>query len=378
MTEVRAAEGVADWRWLATQRACWLQAEQGGRRLWPARLAVDAQSKLAGFTAYVSQQGPTASGPSGLAVAMAFFGPPGAPPPEVWDTFVRIHGELAASGPDPAALNPFDLMLAFGCGWRRRVSGPVGTWGGRWEVAYAAMINQLQASVVATDRLLVDQLPQFALTEDDLLLLPGDFTLSLLGGCDCGHHRRGCGEACGRLCCFPRHDLNGWDPLGCHLRPFLDQAVRGTAAKQILGGAFSESLTYSALRAEGRILRCRVEFKRCPSCQTQYEEASCPTPGCEPPDGLPVGRGARANWLIHPEPEGGNYRRLVRWVCDGCGNLIPVRFRLREVLPADPCPVCGWAAPADDRPRTQTVWVRLFPAGPGADPYEGTGAHDDR
>ncbi|MDQ6796679.1 MAG: hypothetical protein M3011_01425 [Actinomycetota bacterium] len=91
-----------------------------------------------------------------------------------------------ASGAAP--LNVFDLVLAFGCGWGRAVVRD----GGRWEVAYPAMINQVGASLVASNRLLANQFPQFALTSDDLLELPGDFAVSLLGSCDCGHHRREC------------------------------------------------------------------------------------------------------------------------------------------------------------------------------------------
>jgi hypothetical protein len=329
---------------------------------------------------------------------MAFFGPSGGPPAELWDAYVAVHRELEAMVPNTTTLNTFDLMLAFGCGWRRTVVGPVGQWHGRWEVAFAAMINQLSASVIATNRLLVDHFPQFALTDEDVLELPGYFTLSMLVSCDCGHHRRGCtsgpeGHACGRECCFPRHDLRRWDPAECHLRPFIDQAVRGTAVKQILGGAFAESLTYSALEREGRILRRRVEFKRCPGCHALYDDAACPTPGCDPPTGVPVSRVYRANWLIHPEHEGGNYRELERWVCGGCTNLYAKRFKLQAALPAGACPVCGWSAPPKARPRSITVWVRVFDQGgvgrrrayPGelaaGDPFEDVdeeACHDDQ
>jgi hypothetical protein len=248
-------EWVTDWPWLAAQRGRWLKREKGTATLSPARLASRAQSNLAAFAEFVARE-PGAHTPSRPAVAMAFLGPPGVPPPEVWDAYVAVHQELGATIPEAGALNPFDLVLALGCGWRRAVtnSGTSGQWGGWWKVAYAAMINQLAASVLATNRLLVAQFPQFALTDDDLLELPGDFTVSFLGACDCGHHRRECGHTCGRTCCFPRHDLGHWDPSTCDLRPFVDQAVRGTAAKRILGAAFAESLTYAALKREGRIL----------------------------------------------------------------------------------------------------------------------------
>jgi hypothetical protein len=355
-------EWLADWPWLTVQRGRWLRERFGAGTLSPARLAVGAIDNFAAFADFVASRGGPEKSPPVSAVAMAFFGPAGVPPSDIWDYYVAIHQHAAADA-DPATLNPFDLMLAFGCGWRRAVKSTGEPWRGRWEVAYAAMINQLRASVIATNRLLVDQFPQFALSPDDLLELPGDFTVSLLGACDCGHHRRGCRQTCRRRCCFPRHSLEAWDPLVCHLRPFVDQAVRGTATNQVLGAAFAESLTYCALEREGRILRRRVEFKRCPRCQGLYEEAACPTPGCDPPEGVPVPRVARANWLIRPEHEGGTHREIVRWVCGSCGNLYPIRFKLQETVVGDPCPICGWRPPPSSRPASITVWAKLFVPG---------------
>lgn len=356
-------EWLADWPWLTAQRGHWLRERFGAGTLSPARLAVGALDNYAAFADFVATRRRGDASPPAPAVAMAFFGPTGVPPSDIWNSYVEIHRKHAAVAADPASLNHFDLMLSFGCGWERAVKNTGEAWWGRWEMAYAVMINQLRASVIATNRLLVDQFPQFALGADDELELPGDFTVSLLGACDCGHHRRGCGGTCGRLCCFPRHSLDAWDPNVCHLRPFIDQAVRGTATSQILGAAFAESLTYCTLEREGRILRRRVEFKRCPGCQGLYEEATCPTPGCDPPEGVPVPRVARANWLIRPEHEGGTHREIVRWVCGGCGNLFPMRFKLQEIVPGDPCPVCGWRSPLSSRPTSVTVWAKVFVQG---------------
>lgn len=368
---------VTDWAWLATQRDRWLWEHSGTRRLWPARLAVDAQAKLAAFTEYVATQAAPAEIPCESAVAMVFFGPPGVPPPEIWTTYTARLERLGSAMPVLGRLNHFDLMLAFGCGWGRDVVLG-GQWEGRWEVAYAAMINQVKSSLIATSRLLFDQLPQFTLDEDDLIGLAVDFTLSLLGTCDCGHQRRSQTQLAGSPCSFPPHDLRSWDPSTCHLRPFIDQAVRGGATRRILGGAFAESLLYVALRREQRILRGRVEFKSCPTCETRYEEVVCPSPGCNVPAGTATPRGARPNWLFLPDQWGGNYRKMARWVCGGCQNLYPRRFRLRTVLPADPCPACGWTPSPGERTRTVTVWVRLFldrahPRDPDdimGDPYE--------
>ena len=251
-------------------------------------------------------------------------------------------------------------------------------WWGRWEMSYATMINQVRASLIVTNRLLGEQFPQFQLSPDDILEFPGDFTVSLLGPCDCGHHSRGCRKDCGRECCFAPHDLATWDPGVCHLRPFIDQAVRGTATRQILGGAFAESLAFRTMEREGRVLRRRVEFKYCPRCDHRYEEATCPQPGCDAPEGQAVRRVARPNWLIRPEHEGGNYREMIRWVCGGCENIYPIRFRLREPVADDPCPLCGWRPVPGARAATITVWVRLpLGAPPGGRRARGGPAGDD-
>jgi len=376
-------ERVVDWAELAARRERWLRVGSGHGKALPARLALHAQANLAEFTDYCigSAHGPVSASLIASAVAMAFFGPPGLPPPELWRTYVDVHRQLAAKAPDPRTMNAFDLMLAFGCGWGRAVVRDGGPWWGRWEVAYPAMINQVGASLLASNRLLANQFPQFALTSDDLLELPGDFAVSLLGSCDCGHHRRECQRRCGRECCFAPHDLGSWDPLTCHLRPFVDQAVRGTATGQILGGAFAESLTYRELERQGRILRRRVEFKQCPGCGQLFDEATCPTPGCEPPEGVSVPQMVRPNWLILPEHEGGNYREMVRWVCAVCSSVYPIRFDLAAPVVGDPCPVCDWTPPSGTPPRRITLWVRRPPDSPpvghsgaggadGGDPYD--------
>jgi hypothetical protein len=146
------------------------------------------------------------------------------------------------------------------------------------------------------------------------------------------------------------------------LRPFVDQAVRGTATNQILGAAFAESLTYRELERQARILRRRVEFKDCPGCRKLFDEESCPTPGCDPPEGAAVRRVARANWLIRAEHEGGNYREVVRWVCGRCKSLYPIRHRLTTEVLGDPCPICCWTSPEGTAPPRLTVWARVFPA----------------
>ena len=59
---------------------------------------------------------------------MAFLGPDGPPPPELWTSFEAVLADLSR-GSEPEPLNVFDLMLAFGCGWARQVD-PGGGWHG--------------------------------------------------------------------------------------------------------------------------------------------------------------------------------------------------------------------------------------------------------
>lgn len=359
-----------DWADLAGQRARWLRIGWLGGKPGPAQLAREAQTNLAAFTDYCTSGDPSDATDLDLAaMAMIFFGPAGTPPAGVWETFVAVHGELTLATPERRALNQFDLMLAFGCGWRRDVDHRRGGWWGRWEVAYAAMIFQVEASLVASNHLLANQFSQFALDSDDLSGMPGYFTVSLLGACNCGHHRRLCQASCDKECCYEPHDIGSWDPLTCHLRAFVDQAVRGTATRQILGGAFAESLIYRDLERQGRILRRRVEFMQCPACGESFE-TTCPTPGCPGPQGVSVRRDARANWLILPVHEGGNYQEVVRWVCGECNSLYPMRYKLREPIPDHPCPVCAWTPPEGKAPRRITVWVRMPGHGPPGDPCD--------
>lgn len=357
------------WAQLLEGRDRWLIAVTGSVHVLPAELAIRVHEKFASFLQIVNGDFSAAAGHLDLAgAAFIFLGPNGHPPPEVWQAFAERYTSLAELTRGEQRLNPFDLVLAFGSGWGRTVSRGAGGWSGRWEAAIAAMINQVRASLLVTSHLLDLHFPQFSLSQDDLLELPSYFTGALLGGCDCGHHRRGCGGTCGRGCCFPAHDLGSWDPAKCHLRPFIDQAVRGITGEQILGGAFAESLTFRALEGDGRILCRKVEFKRCPGCGMLYDEPRCPTPGCEPPGG-PVLTVARSNWLIRPEQEGGNYREVLRWVCGrrGCKNLYPIRYLRTRVALSDPCPLCGWVAPDGGRPASLTVWARLPEARAGGE-----------
>jgi len=79
---------------------------------------------------------------------------------------------------------------------------------------------------------------------------------------------------------------------------------------------------------------------------------------------------------------------MVRWVCGSCGSIYPIRFKLQEMLPAGPCPACGWSPSQSARPATVTVWVRLLEgeangrraggevALVGSDPYGAVGGEE--
>lgn len=160
--------------------------------------------------------------------------------------------------------------------------------------------------------------------------------LALTGRCDCGHHLRGC-TGCGRGCCFTDHDLRSWDPYRCHLRPFVDQAVRGTAQRRILGGAFAASMLFRALEREGRILCRTVEWGRCDVCGRAFEGLHCPEP--HPRQAGSVRREPRKNQLIAPADESGGHLPLQRWWCAECQHLYGAAAARATAVPD--CPRCA-------------------------------------
>lgn len=287
-----------------------------------------------------------------LAVAAAIaLGPGGEPPTALIGALVEAVGRHDDE-------NPLDLAAAFGCGWRRAIVLGADAWSARWDGAIDYLVGQVRASLQATADLIANQLPQFALSAEDLEELPEYFTIALVFACDCGYHKRTCRQRCGGECCSADHALTEWDPARCHLRAFVDQAVRGTARAQLLGGAFADSLLYKSLERDGRILRRFVEAKQCTQCGVNYEGSACDDPACEAVDEQAVLHVAVSNRLILPEHEGGNYREVVRWICGECANLFPQRVRRHHIVLGDACPRCGWA-PGERAPATKTLWVRV-------------------
>ncbi|MGE0880486.1 MAG: hypothetical protein AB7L13_21725 [Acidimicrobiia bacterium] len=296
---------------------------------------------------------------AGLAMAAALvLSPGGEPPTELAEALVEITATYADE-------NPVDLAAAFGCGWQRGIDRTAGGWYARWDGAIDYMVGQVASSVQATATILANQLPQFALSDDDIEELPDYFAVAIVFACDCGYHQRTCRQRCGGGCCSVDHALTHWNPKRCHLRAFVDQAVRGTARPQILGGAFADSMLYKSLERDGRILRRFVEAKQCPTCETLYEASQCEQPGCGPVDDDAVLHVAVPNRLILPEHEGGNYREVVRWVCGDpqCRNLFEQRVRRHQLVLGDGCPRCGWQ-PGAKAPATKTLWVRVALARP--------------
>jgi len=175
--------------------------------------------------------------------------------------------------------------------------------------------------------------------------------MSLTGRCDCRHHVRGC-TGCGRNCCFPDHDLRTWDPYRCHLRPFVDQAVRGTAQRRIMGGAFAASMLFRSLERDGKLLCRTVEWGRCEDCGRVFEGLHCPEPHPHHPGS--IRREPRKNQLIRPADGEGGHLPFKRWWCAACHHL----YGGAGVRPANTpgCPRCG-SAPA----RRMTVWARVAP-----------------
>lgn len=292
----------------------------------------------------------------GAAAAFTLLAPPGAgaPPEPAFAAFLDATADLPGN-----RRNAFDLAIAYGAGWGRDVEPGAG-WRGRWEGAVLALVEQIRFSVVATDELLKTNLGLDLLERDEPTSLAAGFAVSLLGRCDCDHHRRGCGGHCGRGCCFEDHELAHWDPSRVPLRAFVDQAVRGTAQRRVLGAAFAEGLLYRALEPEGRVLCRVVEVSRCTGCDAVFEGPRCHSPGCGASPGAPHVRVARRNRLIVPLPQpGGAYVEAQRWECRSCKNLYghgrPASLRAGESR----CPQCGWEPAAGRRPHSVSVWQRV-------------------
>ena len=282
--------------------------------------------------------------------ALAFFLPSHVEPPtgEEW-------AELCAAARSPIGPNPYDLAVAWAGGWRpgpavrERGSRPVG------ELAVLAVIEQVTASLHATIRMLELQTGLVTVERDEIGSVAAAMGMSLLGACDCDHHVRGCRGTCGRGCCYGDHDLRNWDPRHCHLRPFIDQAVRGSAQRRIIGGAFATSMLYRTLEAEGRLLCRTVEWGRCDVCGRSFEGTTCPA--AHPRTAATVLREPRKNQIIVPaRSSGSGHVPIQRWWCLNCHHLYGAAGE--RSAPVAPCPRCGAISK-----NSKAVWT-LAPAAP--------------
>jgi hypothetical protein len=331
-------DDVIDWNALAGEHHTWVSNGRPGG--------------LAGFVTAAVSVGAAIDSPVGrAAAAMMAVRPvrmPAQPPDAVWAALRKqVEG---------APTNPIDIVIAFGCGWRRDTSGGTNLgWFGRWSGALSEFITEVRRSIESARHLLSTVVPDLEINRDDVIELSPIMALGLLGACDCDHHLLGCKGRCGRQCCFADHDLAEWEPSPTvGLRTFIDQAVRGEAKAGLRGGAFAESMLYRSLEAEGRVLVRKVEVVRCPACRTDFEGLVCPAPECGRYADDATPRRARSNWLIIPEVTGGSYSEVKRLVCGNptCARLYP---RRRE----PECPSCGWVAESGVTPRSISVWTRL-------------------
>lgn len=303
-------------------------------------------SYLRYLEATVGEHGDGADGATAedrLARAVVFFSDR-RPTVEEQRELLTIHSLMGA--------NLYDLALAWAVGWNPIRAPRAAVHVRPGELALYGLIEQAGASISVSARMLAERAGLAVVEREEQGSLAALFGMSLTGRCDCGHHVRGC-TGCGRSCCFADHDLRTWDPYRCHLRPFVDQAVRGTAQRRIMGGAFAAGMLFRALEREGRLLCRTVEWGRCDVCGRAFEGLHCPEPHARQ-DG-PVRREPRKNQLIAPATAAGGHLPLQRWWCGDCHHLFGAAGA-RDAEVSD-CPRCA------RRPtRRMTVWARVTPS----------------
>jgi hypothetical protein len=321
-----------DWARLAKQLRMWKSEDR------------QAGGPIESYGRYLEWSRAASPDDDDLGRAVAFFTARTASPPDepLWRT-------LCAAAARPCAPNPYDLALAWAAGWRGDRQRPPFTPGRVGELAVLALVEQVQAALLASIRLLAAQTGLAIVTPDETASMAAAMGMSLLGVCDSGHHPRRCGGTCGGTCCFADHDIRTWDPATCHLRPFVDQAVRGTAQKRILGGAFASSMMFRLLEAEGRVLCRTVEWGRCEVCGRAFEGSRCPAP--HRPAVAPSRREPRKNQIIVPAVGAADgYVPMQRWWCAACCHLYGSAASARRRSAT--CPRCGSASST-----SKAVWT---------------------
>jgi len=307
-----------------------------------------------------------------LAVALIALGPrdDGDPPDHQWDTLRQI---VRAEVSHPAPEYWLEVVIAWGCGWRRTAQPRADTWDGEWEYAVFALCSMVMGSVRTTIKHLArvlankyqehtvmhllrvpdstTQLAQLLPTGDapgpltaagELGLYASQMTLELLDSPE--EHATSGTDA--HPPSHAAHRLASWQPADRTLRVFVAEAVRGSASKELKTNAFRSSMLYPLLQEDLGIHVYFAEFKFChaDTCDGAliHHSVTTGTPlkitdsrhGVYEGDRCPIcatpavhGRTymiARRNWLIVPHDYGGTYEMQARWHCTFCGTLFPI------------------------------------------------------
>lgn len=334
-----------------------------------------------------------------LGLAVAALGPAGDPPAELWAALAPLGRTLPDDDPERA----LELAIAWGCGWGRAPTGQ--GWAARWPDALFALRRIVESSVRTTFQqivqLLADAPPILGRgAREEARSCAGLIAVELAHGlCRCGNHRRSCKQhpdgsrSCGQGCCTPGHNLREWTHH-VRLRVFVAEAVRGSAARSVRGGALLTGSLYRLLTESAGVLVGPVEFKICHVCHADtirralggrrapainslrpssqeapkglYEGPRCPT--CRTPFLLGGSYSiARKNWLLIPYDMGGAYTQYERWRCVACRNLFPLELA--------GCPLCGMASHPQ---RPTAIWAAAQQrASPPGDPEPQTGPDDE-
>lgn len=262
----------------------------------------------------------------------------------------------------------FDLVLAWGCGWRGSLPSATGPQQ-RWLSAILALRTLVERSVHHT----LKQVAQWVWGNNDVAHLLNvmtvaevkalqrsyaqKITLELIHGrCQCGKKPQkavlGQEDHCGRR----EHDLSWWDNDACSLAAFVAQAVRGSAQPTLQAGMFVTSMLYPLLHEDIGLCVDAVEFKVCQGCGALYEGSRCSNPACTHPPFTPSQTRciARKNRLLLPYEWGGRYQMLSRWSCrnpvcllngEEGNNLFAHHI--------EQCPLCG----GKRSQRPTNIWV---------------------
>lgn len=354
-----------------------------------------------------------------IATAMIALGPEtaGDPPPGMWCILCELVQHEVGSGD---AEQWFEVVLAWGCGWRRHVQATTGIWEGEWQGAVLTFCAMVLGSVRKTLTLVLDllaytytcdvrhgiqRLHGTAATRHLNHMLVAEETLDPLAAAgEPGLYAaeialeliRGTAARAETAGARPAHVLTNWQPHERRLRVFVAEAVRGSASPVLKGGAFEQSMLYPRLMEDFGLRVGQVAFKVChaPECNGAliqhsvttgtplqlrditrglYEGARCTACGT-PAHAQKTYHLARRHWLFVPANYGGNYVLWHVWRCTRCGTLFPcsppyrhiqeriknLESYIQEFQQAQPAPAsaCASVAYADGQPAAPRLLQR--------------------